>query len=513
MTGGVTQRVRGNDWSTLVLPESSEDARRLPVSVVIPAYDAGRTLPYTLAALAAQTYPGHLLEVVVVLDGAEGNRPVTLPELRPENTRTVTVTEGWGRANACHQGALAADGVVLHWLDADMVPTRDEVALQLRWHEALDHAVVLGHKLFVDAQDLPSVKEVHAAVHDDRVAELFDGRWVDEHSWVEAIWHRTRDLTTAGFRAFHVHVGATASVRRDLYLEAGGMATELKLGEDIELGYRLTGKGAVFVAERGATSWHLGRSTLMQHEQQVQRYNAPFNAARIPDFRKFREDRGRSYAVPYLEVVVQAEHQQYEAVKHTIDGVLAAVPHDLTCRLVGPWRSLTDERRRPLEDELLDLRLIHEEYSADPRVHLVEQVGPTAFPAQFRMHLPAGWSPGRTTLATLLQDMQKRSLGLRLVLFPDGHVARLERTAAFERALRVREPDEDLDDVVDAVSGSWWSEADGDGFRHHDRPPPSTGRRQRPTAAPRDQRGDLAGSDVPQGRSARRWAAALRRRG
>ena len=509
MTDEMQQRVRANDWSTVVLPPADEP--RCSVSVVIPAYDAERTLPYTLAALAAQSYPSRLLEVVVVDDGP-ADRPLALPELRPENTRVVQVTDGWGRANACHQGALAAGGDVLHWLDADMIPTRDEVARQVRWHEALDHAVVLGHKLFVDAEDLPPVEGVHAAVRDDRVAELFEGRWVGEHDWVEAIWRRSNDLTRAGFRAFHVHVGATASVRRELYLAAGGMATELKLGEDIELGYRLTGKGAVFVAEREATSWHLGRSTLMQHEQEVQRYNAPFNAARIPDFRKFREDQGRSYAVPYLEVVVGAQDQRYEDVKHTVDGVLAAVPHDVVCRLVGPWSGLGDQRRHPLQDADLELRLIREEYAADPRVSLVEEVAATAFPGQFRLHLPVGWRPERGTLDGLLKDMQKRSLGLRLVLFPDGRVGRLERTAAFERALRLRAADEDLDDVVDAVSGSWWSEAEEDGFRHRERPAPA--RRRRPDPAGVEQPATAEDAAPPAGRPAvsGRWIGVLRRR-
>ncbi len=39
---------------------------------------------------------------------------------------------------------------MVHWLDADMLPYADHVEAQMRWHHAIDHAVVLGHKMFVD---------------------------------------------------------------------------------------------------------------------------------------------------------------------------------------------------------------------------------------------------------------------------------------------------------------------------------------------------------------------------
>ena len=58
-------RVRRNDWGSLTVPDLGAWEPALSVSVVIPAYDAGRLLPTVLAGLAAQSYPAHLLEVVV----------------------------------------------------------------------------------------------------------------------------------------------------------------------------------------------------------------------------------------------------------------------------------------------------------------------------------------------------------------------------------------------------------------------------------------------------------------
>ena len=478
-------RVRANDWGPLAVPALHGYTPELTVSVVIPAYRAQDTLPYTLAALAAQSYPQHLLEVVVVDD--DDGAPLDLPESRPDRTKVVRSSGSWGRASACATGASAADGDVIHWLDADMVPSRHQVAHHMRWHHALDHAVVLGHKSFVDPGGLPSVGKVLEMALDDRLADLFAGRWVEDHGWVEEIWQRTDDLRTAGFRAFHVHVGATASVRRDMYTSAGGLDTSLKLGEDIELGYRLAMKGAVFVGERAATSWHLGTSHLMRHEKEVQRYNAPFVAQRVPDFRKFRQERGRAYRVPYMEVVVEAEGRSWEKVKYTVDGVLRARPGDLRCQIVGPWSDLDDQRRHLLHDSQLDLRLVQEEYASEPRVSLVEAPPPTAFPAQFRLRLPAGWRPvpGVGTSPRVTREMQRRDQGLRSILLSDGQVARIERTAAFERALRVQAPGEELDDAVDAVSVTWWSPGTGDGFEHGEAPPAHASLEE-PLGAPTD---------------------------
>ena len=87
-------RVRRNEWQTLQPPDLGAPDTWTPtlsVSMVVPAYRAGRLLPYVLAGLAAQTYPSHLLEVVVADDGPG---ELELPEVRPENTRVVRVEEG-----------------------------------------------------------------------------------------------------------------------------------------------------------------------------------------------------------------------------------------------------------------------------------------------------------------------------------------------------------------------------------------------------------------------------------
>ncbi|GAB6984566.1 glycosyltransferase family 2 protein [Nocardioides pyridinolyticus] len=448
-------RVKRNDWGSLDAPALGSWEPSLSVSVVIPAYGAQRLLPYVLAGLASQTYPAYLLEVVVADD--DPREPLELPEIRPEHTRIVRVEEGWGRANACHTGVLASEGQVIHWLDADMLVEPEEVEAQLRWHHLVDHAVVLGHKWFVDPQPLLA----RAPDARGRLHEVFADVESERH-WVEDVWDKTEDLRAAGPRALRTHVGATASLRRTLYDESGGMDTTLRLGEDIDLGYRLAQVGAVFVADREARSWHLGRTHQQQRQDEVNDYNQPFLTDRVPDLQPQRR-RGRLYSTPYLEVVLDTRGEAHGDVQAVVDSVLASSLSDLAVTLLGDWSGISEERIHPLDDPRKSARLLRASYAGEPRVTLAESLPPPT--GQFRMVLgSAAWAPTPETLGTLVLHLERTHHGLRQVMMPDGSSARVERTAAYARARKVAEPGEDLDDVVDELFGSWWVEGGDAGF-------------------------------------------------
>ena len=266
---------------------------KLSVTVVVPTFNYQRTLPYVLAGLAAQSYPAHLLEVVVVDDQSSPTQE--LPEVRPDNTRLIRVEEGWGRANACHLGALAAEGDVLHWYDADMLAYREEVEAHARWHHLIDYAVPGGDKRFVDPT---SLFDLDPAVVRDRVAageagDLFPDEEHEPHQWVEDYWAKTDDLRTAGPRAQRFHIGMTGSVTKALYFDSRGFDRTLRLGEDMHLGHSLAQAGGVFVVDREARTWHLGRSQVLRRAEQVNRYNDPYLADLVPTMRPKRNRRGR----------------------------------------------------------------------------------------------------------------------------------------------------------------------------------------------------------------------------
>ncbi|WP_214106478.1 glycosyltransferase [Acrocarpospora catenulata] len=458
----MTPRIRRNDFGALTPPALGDWRPSLPVSVVIPAYGGQDQLDLTLAALAAQTYPAPLLEVIVVDDG--GTPPLRLPSLTPARTRLVpSGPGGWGRAWACQSGYDAATGEIILTMDADLVPHREHVAAHARWHHLADHLAVTGWPEFTDVSaGLPTPVEVFKRVRAGEADALFSHDDGSAHDWLEEILDRYDGLRSAPSSVlYRTHVGGTASVRAGLLREVGGMDTGLVLGEDTELGYRLTQAGAVFVPERAARCWHLGQTTAMTRQEEVRAFNAPYVADRIPYRRWLRTDPGRQWLVPYVAAVVEARGA-YPDVRATVDSLLASTLPDVRVTLVGPWPELTGERRRPLDDPLLDLRLLQATYGHDGRVVLAEAEPPTTAPFVFRC--PSGWAVGPETLDRLVRRAEDEDSGVRCLALTEerGEVlaARLERTAAVSRARRVAAPFEDLDDVIAKISDVTWHDGE-----------------------------------------------------
>jgi GT2 family glycosyltransferase len=445
-----------NDWSSLLVPALGQWRPTLSVSVVIPAYRCQSSLDLTLASLARQTYPGGLLEVVVVDDGSDP--PLELPKLRPEHCRLVRPVRGWGRANALHTGAGHSNGDIIHWLDADMVVYPTHVEAQARWHHQVPYAVTLGGKRFVDVSPdrpgWPSPDEVADACAADDADRLFAGRPTAPHGYVERLIAETDQLRAADHLGFMAHVGATAALRREMYEATGGLDTNLRLAEDTEFGYRLAQSGAVFVPEPQARSWHLGTSHMMRHEKELQRYNWPFLAELMPQPRWLRRVGGSGWAVPLVTVVMTVDSQPLERVRAAVDAVLHGDETDLRVLLVGPWHALSVERTSPLADPQLDLRLVATTYRSDPRVRLVEQAPSTVYPSPFLLTVPVACGLGRLAVRRLVDYADRHRLGLvRVEVGPETTVD-LWRTAACGRARWTRREGESLAGAVSAVHGA-----------------------------------------------------------
>ncbi|MFC4055576.1 glycosyltransferase [Actinomadura syzygii] len=446
-------RVKENDYGSLRPAELGCWEPTLTVSVVIPAYGSQDKLDLTLAALAAQTYPSRLLEVVIADDGSDP--PLKLPEIRPELCRIVpSLSGGWGCAHAYRSGALAAEGDVIVRLDADMVCFHDNVEAQLRWHHLADHIAVVGHKRFVDFQPgALTPREVHDAVARGGAEKLFESDAYELHHYEKFI-EETDMLRAAGAQASRIFTGASASYHRELYLDAGQVDGDMILGEDTEFGYRLGQAGAVFVPETASSSWHLGWSTTMTDGARATRYCQPFYANRVLVPRKRRPDPGRTWKVPGVEAVVDVSEAAWEQARATVSGLASGLVSDVGVVLTGPWSRLDDGRRDILGDPLLDLRLIREGLGDDGRVRLVETAPDTSFPAPYRFRCPAGWVPGSTTLRRLIQLVEKEGYGLVILDLPGDVQARFEQTRAFARAARVTGPGGDRDEAVAEMFGA-----------------------------------------------------------
>lgn len=89
------------------------------LSVIIPARNEERSLPHLLDSLAAQTH--RPLEVIVVDDHSSDGTAGVAARGGARVLAGADLPEGWtGKTWACHQGARAATGAILVFLDADV---------------------------------------------------------------------------------------------------------------------------------------------------------------------------------------------------------------------------------------------------------------------------------------------------------------------------------------------------------------------------------------------------------
>jgi glycosyltransferase involved in cell wall biosynthesis len=103
------------------------------VTVIIPVFNDAERLKLCLAALAAQTYPKALTEVIVVDNGSEDGDQVkhlveqfAKPEGFGNGLRAIAVKEPTpGSYAARNRGIALARGEVLAFTDADCIPTTD----------------------------------------------------------------------------------------------------------------------------------------------------------------------------------------------------------------------------------------------------------------------------------------------------------------------------------------------------------------------------------------------------
>lgn len=421
------QSVAGYDWRAIAVPELGKWQPTRSISVVLPAFNRQAELDRALAALAQQRYPGSLMEVIVVDDGSQP--PLMLSEYVPDNTRLMRLERDveWGRGRTRHAGALAADGEILLFLDADMVAHPQHLEAHARWHHAVRDAVTLGHKLFVDFDGITPA-QVHDAAANGELSDLVADRPQQEHDWVERLIERTDELTKYHSKMFLAAVGATVGMRADLYRETGGFRTHLDGGEDMELGYRLMTAGAVFIPERQARSWHQGPATYMTRADETRRQNQPHFSNYVPVPGGFRPwTPGRQYAVPMVNVMVEVG-ESYEETKTCVDALLAGLETDLR---VDIWGTAPDDC----------LNMLHADYHADPRVQLRIDEPETGYPSRFTLSLPAWVGLSTDSMVTMVGMLERSGCGALRVVLPSATGPRTDvflwRTAALLRAQRI----------------------------------------------------------------------------
>lgn len=414
-----------NDWAMLVpAPDHRWQPSRL-VSVCIPTRNPGRGLVNTILALQAQTYPHDLLEVVVADDGSDGS--IELPTDLPFPVRQVRLerTLDFGAGRARNAAARAAEGEILFFLDADVVPERQVVEAYARWFETRSDLLVMGSCRFVDVGDLTGA-EIGDLVRTDGMQARFAGADVDDQDWRESTLRRTDDLRIEAIDAFRITIGATLATSRSQFEEVGGFPEYGVRGvEDTAFGYRLHANGAVLVFDRDAVHWHQGRRHLASDGRaEIERMRAPFVQAAIP-VRGFRR---------------------------------GAAPHDPPIPVVPVVRvHLTDDARREAVDAVADP-------ASGANVVLAVEPAATRFdPAFAHAFVPEGVEWPDPKLGALNEIFARSGCGVVVAIDESGTSVRIARGRALRRARR-DEPSRDPVELAGELFGVWWTTLDKLGF-------------------------------------------------
>lgn len=222
-------------------PPPGADGRTDPpsVTVVVPARNEARSIEACVRSLTASTYPA--FEVVVVDDRSEddtGDRARSVP---PGNARSLRVLDGepvpagWlGKQWACRQGAEAARGDLLLFIDADTVHEPDllERAVAELLRTDGDLLTVAGRQIYGSFWE----RLVQPQVFFTMLLRYWNvERWVEQGRWRDAIAS-----------------GAFLLFPRRAYDELGGhAAVKGAVAEDLALAQRTVRSGGTLVIRTG----------------------------------------------------------------------------------------------------------------------------------------------------------------------------------------------------------------------------------------------------------------------
>ncbi len=179
------------------------------ISVIIPAYNAGRWLSRAVASCVAQTLPA--TEIIIVDDGSRDDTVAVAERLaaRHANVRVLQQLRNSGPAAARSRGVAGSRGALLAFLDADDTWAPDKLEKQM--------AIV---------QARPETGLVFTALQERDV----HGRKLRE------VWHefpRDRQRRVIASFLFRLNMlTPTMFLPRRVYDRAGGFDERLRIGED-----------------------------------------------------------------------------------------------------------------------------------------------------------------------------------------------------------------------------------------------------------------------------------------
>ena len=212
------------------------------ISIIIPAYNAGKYLPQCLDSVARQTLDDY--EIIVVDDGSSDSTPLILADYAARDARIVAVRqENSGKpAVARNTGIRHASGSYITFLDADDLYEPDRLKLESELLDRYQQIDLVFSDMFLASES--GVKDKKTYLQDANVRSqarsLGDNTYLCPKEFYNFMSSACTSLSTL-----------TVMVRKSRLLrEEVWFPEEMSIGEDIDLWFRLVkGSQILFIDE------------------------------------------------------------------------------------------------------------------------------------------------------------------------------------------------------------------------------------------------------------------------
>ncbi len=218
---------------------------RIKVSVIVPCYNAEKTILKTLKALEKQNF-AEPFEVIIVDDGSKDNTVKVVKEFAKKSKLRIRVFANphHGPAWQRNFGARKARGEIVVFTDSDCVPGKS-------WIKEMVKPIEQGKAV--------GVQGTYKTLNKRSLIARFEGYEIEK---------RHEKMKKQKFIDF---IGTfSAAYKKDIFLKFGGFDTSFKTasGEDPELSYRIAKAGYKLVFNPKAFVYHPHPDSLRKYLKQ-----------------------------------------------------------------------------------------------------------------------------------------------------------------------------------------------------------------------------------------------------
>ncbi len=320
---------------------NSSQPYHLPVSIIIPTYNRKDKLARALAALTHQSYPQHLIEIIVADDGSTDGIETVIQKFQQHLTiKHVWQPDlGFRLAGVCNLGIQNATHNCIVLLQCDMIPRPELVEAYMQYLHTGERVFLIGGRQFVCADDITDdqiLADVDAALSLPAIKtnnEIWQGQksWQD---WRIPVYQETDGLKKEKY-PFRAAVGSNLAFSKQLVEEIGGFDEDFHAwgGEDREFGYRAYNAGYYFIPVKKAQCLHQEPPEgVNESDRKLGSRLAKKGCEEkcpMPTDRKYQA--GRVYAVPKVSicVVVFSNADTPRLLRTSIESVLNQTYTDL----------------------------------------------------------------------------------------------------------------------------------------------------------------------------------------